>query len=301
MRAPEIRAAQAELASAHGIEAFCYWHYWFAGRRLLERPFTEVLRSKQPSLKFCLAWANQSWTGVWHGRSDDVLVRQTYPGLTDHEAHFSSLMEAFTDERYLLVDGKPLLVIFRPHEIPDTRRFLDCWRELAHTAGLKGLHLVGQAWRDECRPTELGFDASFCMQISTLRRWARRFQPRARIPKLRQSRFGRPGVCSYEKVQPLIRREFIDGDDQHPCLLPNWDNTPRTGAEGLVLSDPTPGLFAEQVRQAVERVAAYDPSRRLVFVKSWNEWAEGNYLEPELRFGRGYLQAIRDARSVLQQ
>lgn len=293
LRVPETRVAQSELAKAHGIEAFCYWHYWFAGRLLLDRPFSEVLRSAEPHFPFCLAWANQSWTGVWHGLPNKVLMQQTYPGAPDHEAHFLSLVEAFSDDRYLLVDGKPLFVIFKPFELPDAKRTLDSWRGLAHTAGLKGLFLVGQSsgGRDL---RELGFDGSFGADMALLRRWARRHQPLARLGWLRKSRLGRPAVCSYRSSQTLMAREFTNSAYTYPCVVPNWDNTPRVGTEGLVLQNPEPFVFQDLVRRAVNRVSGYSPSERLVFVKSWNEWGEGNYLEPDVRFGRGYLEAIRD-------
>ena len=123
---------------AHGVEGFCYWHYWFAGRRILERPFNEVLRLKEPDLPFCLAWANQTWTGIWHGLSDQILIQQTYPGRSDYCAHFNALLPAFTDPRYITVDGKPLFYVYMPKDLPSTQEFTDLWRELALQAGLRG-------------------------------------------------------------------------------------------------------------------------------------------------------------------
>src|SRR5439155_14140664 len=145
LRIPEVRVAQADLARAHGVEAFCYWHYWFAGKRLLERPFTEVLESGEPDFPFCLAWANQSWSGIWHGAPDRVLMEQTYPGRRDHEDHFRVLVEAFADPRYVTVDGAPVFVVYAPRELPEPRRVTDVWRELAAKAGFPALHLVAVA------------------------------------------------------------------------------------------------------------------------------------------------------------
>jgi lipopolysaccharide biosynthesis protein len=119
LRVPETREAQASMARSYGVEAFCYHHYWFAGKRLLERPLAEVLQSGRPAFPFCLCWANQTWSGVWHGAPDRILVEQTYPGEEDHRVHFSALLPAFTDKRYLLVDGKPLFVVYDPWEIPE--------------------------------------------------------------------------------------------------------------------------------------------------------------------------------------
>jgi hypothetical protein len=160
LRLPEARQAQADLARAYGIEGFCYWHYWFAGKRVLERPFNEVLKSGEPNFPFCLAWANQTWTGIWHGCPDRVLIEQTYPGLADYTTHFYTLLEAFTDPRYITVEGKPLFLVYNPEELPDPKQFTDCWRDLAIKSGLKGLYLIGVARHEYWFPEPNGFDAS---------------------------------------------------------------------------------------------------------------------------------------------
>jgi lipopolysaccharide biosynthesis protein len=131
LRVPETRIAQAEMASEHGIEGFCYWHYWFAGKKLLERPFEEVLKSGEPNFPFCLGWANHSWTGIWDANPNRKLIEQTYPGTKDHEEHFRHLLQAFIDPRYITVDGKPLLILFRPYEILACKHMTDLWRVLA--------------------------------------------------------------------------------------------------------------------------------------------------------------------------
>src|SRR4030066_949188 len=136
LRVPETRIAQAEMAKEYGIEAFCYYHYWFAGKSLLERPFAEVLESGKPDFPFCLCWANQTWTGIWHGAPNRILIEQTYPGMEDHRRHFEALLPAFCDKRYLKVAGKPLFAIYNPMELPATPRVLELWRGLAANAGL---------------------------------------------------------------------------------------------------------------------------------------------------------------------
>src|SRR5437868_1792945 len=132
LRLPEVRAAQSQLAADHGLEAFIYWHYWFGeGKQLLERPFQEVLLSGEPDFPFCLAWANQSWSGVWYGRSDRLLIEQRYPGGADDLRHFYSVLPALTDARDVRVDNKPVFFVFRPQECPNIARFADLWRSLA--------------------------------------------------------------------------------------------------------------------------------------------------------------------------
>lgn len=142
LRLAEVRAAQAALAQAHGIEAFCYWHYWFGdGRQLLERPFEEVLASGSPDISFCLGWANESWSGVWHGAPERILIEQRYPD-DDDSLHFAHLLTAFRDERYLRVGGRPVFHVYRPEQLPDASRFVQRWQDLAAEAGLPGMYLV---------------------------------------------------------------------------------------------------------------------------------------------------------------
>jgi hypothetical protein len=297
LRVPETRIAQAELATEHGIEAFCYYHYWFAGKLLLERPLNDVIASGMPDFPFCLCWANQTWTGIWHGAPDRILIEQTYPGYDDHRKHFFWLLRAFTDPRYLTVNGKPLFAVFSPMEIPDVLRVTDFWRELALEAGLKGLHLVGVHWNPEWSPVEYGFDASVTPRLPPHRRWVSWRRPLTRILQDRDVRRGIPTIYSYEKIWPELVHTG-NGPHNYPCLIPNWDNTPRSGVNGLVLEGSTPKLFALQVGKTIQEVRKRAAEDRIVFVKSWNEWAEGNHLEPDLRFGRGYLRVLKNALGV---
>src|SRR6267378_379298 len=140
LRLADTREAQAGLARRYGIEAFCYWHYWFGGRRILERPFDEMLSSRAPDFPFCLGWANQTWSGVWHGAADRILIEQTYPGFDDHARHFDWLAQAFRDRRYMTVAGKPLFLVFKPLLIPDIEQVVAFWRERAVAAGFRGLY-----------------------------------------------------------------------------------------------------------------------------------------------------------------
>ncbi len=145
LRLPETREAQAVLAADYGLSAFCYWHYWFGGgRRLLERPFDEVLQSGSPDFPFCLGWANQTWSGIWHGAPSRVLIEQTYPGESDYRAHFETVLPAFKDPRYVRIDGRPLFLVYDPTDLPEPQRFLDLWRGWAADEGLPGIFFVGR-------------------------------------------------------------------------------------------------------------------------------------------------------------
>ena len=301
LRVPETRAAQAALAREHGIEAFCYYHYWFAGRRILERPFNEVLASGAPDFPFCLCWANQSWTGIWHGAPNRILIEQTYPGMDDHRAHFErALLPAFRDPRYLRVNGKPLLLVYQPRQLPQAADVTGFWRALARDAGLPGLYLVGmQDLRD---PQAMGFDATSVANLPARRPWVSKRHPLQWLRSKYREHAGLPTVYRYEDIMDELWPQSRASAPDFPCLIPNWDNTPRSGANGLVLRDSTPELFRRHLRQVIERIRDRPRETNLVFIKSWNEWAEGNHLEPDLRYGRGYLQALRDEFvGVLQQ
>lgn len=298
LRLLETRRAQAELARQHGVEAFLYWHYWFAGRRLLDRPFRETLEGGDPDFPFCLGWANHSWTGIWIGAGDRILVEQTYPGRADIEEHFRTLLPAFEDRRYFRVDGAPLFYVYRPRDIPDPRAYWETWRELAISHGVGNIHLVGIASPGE-DPSLLGLDAIVPNWVPERRRWAlwRGILARA-VPRLRE-RLHKPTIVSYESyVEQSVSATIgkIDHGWEYGSLLPNWDNTPRAGRHGVVLQGSSPELFGLQVRKVLS-VFAHNRvplEHRIVILKSWNEWAEGNYVEPDREFGRRYLEVLRD-------
>jgi hypothetical protein len=316
LRVPETRIAQAEIAKEYGIEGFCYWHYWFAGRRLLERPFNEVLKSGEPNFPFCLGWANETWTGIWHGSPNKILMEQTYPGLEDYEAHFYAILEAFCDSRYIKIDGKPVFIVYQPAKLPEPKTFTDYWRELAAKSGLKGLYFIGVAWNQLWVPPHHGFDASVIINPDyprdNLSSRIRLISPetlsnliRHEIYKISNKYISLekkpsntpppiPIVYSYRKA---IKYAFLKDDlefENYPCIFSNWDNTPRSGVRGRVFYGSTPELFRIHLKEALEKVDEKTPEKRIIFIRSWNEWAEGNYLEPDQRFGKAYLKVIKD-------
>lgn len=294
LRVPETRHAQGELARRYGVEGFVYWHYWFGGGdRILDRPFREVLTSGEPDVGFALAWANQSWTGTWHGAADRILKQQTYPGVEDDRRHFETLLPAFRDPRYIRVSGRPLFYVFRPEELPDAADFVDRWQRMAEAAGLGGLYLVaemsdllgrGPRYIDADRD---GFDASVYMRLPADVTWSSTLRMRA-LRKLR----GGPEVWPYSDS---IVDTYPRGPRIQPCVYPNWDNTPRAGRGGLTITGATPAGFGRNVEAAVDCLQDRPAEERLLWVKSWNEWAEGNHLEPDLRDGHAWLEALHAA------
>lgn len=308
LRIPEVRQAQADLAQQYGIYGFCYWHYWFAGKRLLDRPLNEVLESGKPDFPFCLAWANESWTGVWDGEPGRILLEQTYPGLDDYYHHFREVLKSFKDPRYIYVEGKPVFIVYQPHQIPDSNLFIKTWQGLAIEAGLKGIFFIGMG-NPNLDHRKLGFDGliinnlfyatSLIKQKQRHNIFARIFRKILKIDLweiLRKAR-KRPLVFSYNDFVACGLYKIQKSLNQFPSVFPNWDNTPRSQNNGRVLLNSTPELFKVHLKKAVNQVSEFDQEKQLIFLKSWNEWAEGNYLEPDQQFGLGYLEAIQDVLS----
>jgi lipopolysaccharide biosynthesis protein len=305
LRVPETREAQAALARRYGIEGFCYYHYWFAGRRILERPFNEVLASGAPDFPFCLCWANATWTGIWYGAPKRVLIEQTYPGRADHEAHFRALLPAFADPRYIRVAGKPLFLVFDPESLPDAAATLDLWRSMATDAGLGGLHIVGMPWSWAWDPAAQGFDASAVQPVAPGRVWVSPRKPLQWLRRRLQVWRRLPVILSYRSYAQTYMAGAGQGECErrgdwwYPCVMHGWDNTPRSGRNGGVLVGATPELFRRVLEHNIERLQDRPPERRLLFLKAWNEWAEGNHLEPDLKSGTGFLQAVAEALGVV--
>lgn len=294
LRVSETRVQQAALARRYGIGAFCYYHYWFNGRKLLQRPLEEVVRLGEPDFPFCVCWANESWKGRWHGSPKSMLVEQTYGGAADTEAHFRYLAPAFSDPRYLRVDGKPLFVIYRPKDL--SLEMIHRWRDLASEEGLGGLYLAAvveftdMGWDPKAHGydaiTPLGIDRCWLSEQSPKRWWLKQ--------KIRKLMGWPEQIYGYADVRRHLYAPEADREDVIPCAIPNWDNTPRSRELGRVLLGSTPALFREHLEAVVRQVEHKKLGHRLAFIKSWNEWAEGNYLEPDLRFGHQYLEAVRD-------
>lgn len=308
LRVAEVREEQAELARAYGIEGFCYWHYWFGGgKRLLERPLNEVLASGKPDFPFCLAWANHTWSGVWHGCPDRILIEQTYPGVEDYTAHFYAMLNAFRDPRYMKVDGRNIFGVYKPRDLKEPGLFMDTWRELAAKEGLGGFYFIAMVDYPWDTP-DGGFDACTAnppvamlthQNIKPLNEEIEKKTLKYRFFSKEKPQL--PQIYSYESFVENAFPEKIRRRDFHPCVVPNWDNTPRSGLNGFVLQGSTPELYGKHLREAVSLVADNDPDHRLIFIKSWNEWAETNYLEPDLRWGHSYLEETRKAVANIKQ
>jgi len=288
LRVPEVREQQAWLARAHGISAFCYYHYWFKGLRMLERPFNEVLTSGAPNFPFCLAWANESWYRRWQGSADELVVEQTFDEEDDVE-HIRWLIEAFRDERYLRVKGRPLLAVYRPQDLPNPIRTVEIWRRECGRAGVPDPWLVGFETRGNVvEPTAIGFDAGAEFIPHGLTELTEPLTPPPLCdPSNSVYDYGEVANAYAERPEPAWTR--------YPCVASGWDNTPRRrNGEALILVDSTPEAYGAWLRRALEGQRRSEGSDGVVFVNAWNEWAEGAHLEPDEHWGRAYLEATRD-------
>lgn len=298
LRVPEVREAQADLARTYGIDGFCYWHYWFGnGKQLLERPFQEVLRSGNPDFPFCLAWANQSWTGIWHGLQDQILIAQLYPGEKDFTDHFYHVLQAFRDRRYIKIQNKPLFVVFTPDCLPDPPRFTALWNELALKEGFDGIFFIGihQLYWDHKKD---GFDEKTIHQPGQIVDVYNAKKPKEKYPfLLNRSKKSGPEIFPYRGLVESYDCCAFEETDFIPTIVPGWDNTPRSRNSGWVFQGSTPELFTRHLRNGLDHVVKRKPGEKILFIKSWNEWAEGNYLEPDARWGRSYLEALAEVKN----
>ena len=309
------------MAREAGIEGFCYWHYWFShDKKLLERPFQEVLQSGKPDFPFCLGWANHNWTNKsWEAgtrqQKEMTLMEMVY-NEDEYRKHFYDVLPAFKDERYICVDEKPLFLIWNPNDIPSAYTFIQLWQQLAHENGLKGIHFVGiqqnivntdihikdlllkripnQASMLYKRVLDQGFDAvnsrgynraDLCCR--TL--WDILFRALA----IRLFKYFPISKCNQRKINRKLYTKEDTLENIYPTIMPNWDRSPRSGKKARIYTNSTPEIFAEQVEMALDLVKDKQPEHQIIFLMSWNEWAEGNYMEPDLKFGHGFLDALR--------
>jgi lipopolysaccharide biosynthesis protein len=301
LRLVDTRVAQADLAREAGLHGFCYYHYWFEGRRLLHRPVDDLLSSGEPGFPFALCWANENWTRVWTGGDREVLMPQRYSD-EDDLAHIRWLATAFADRRYIRVDDRPLFLVYRPSSLPHAARTTDRWRAEAQRLGVGELYLCAVHSNTTVRrdPALDGFDAAVDFQPDfgdlgprvgqhLIRRVVRRFLSPDSPYRLH----------SVHRYDTFVERQ-LDATPppfkKYPCVSPGFDNSSRrTKGGAAILTGSTPELYERWLRAVVGGFEPYSPDENFVFVNAWNEWAEGNHLEPCQRWGHAYLDAQRRA------
>jgi lipopolysaccharide biosynthesis protein len=289
LRLAETREQQAALARAYGIHGFCYYYYWFAGKRLLERPVEEMHASGKPDFPYCFCWANENWTRRWDGADQEVLIAQ-HPSRADDERLVRDLLPHFRDPRYVRVGGKPLFMVYRVGVLPDVRASASIWRAVCRREGIGDLYLCAAKTYDTGDPALYEFDAVV------------EFPPHGvRTPPINaQIDLANPDFSG----QIVDYRQFVLDSlartdptfRVHRTVMTGWDNTARRPNHALTFVNATPEIYELWLREIVARTCeTHDGDARLIFINAWNEWAEAAHLEPDRRFGRQFLEATHRA------
>jgi glycosyltransferase involved in cell wall biosynthesis len=298
LRDSEARDAQAALARSHGIDGFCYYHYWFHGKRLMTEPLDAIFESGQPDFPYCLCWANETWSRRWLGEERDILIEQTY-SLEDNENHSRFLAKIFADRRYIRLNGRPLFLIYRPTHIPVLAHFISTLRECCQAAGTGDPFLLGcssHAEGTDMRTLDLDGTLDFQPKLGFL---PEAFEDKSTPERLARNRalgVDSPNMRLYDAKE--FRQRIEDFRDQldypvHPSVFVGWDNTPRRGENGIVVLNNSTEDFAKSLESAKCYVNSPKfQGEKAIFINAWNEWAEGNYLEPDSVENSSYLQKI---------
>ncbi|WP_454824707.1 glycoside hydrolase family 99-like domain-containing protein [Paraburkholderia xenovorans] len=292
LRVPEVREHQAELAREAGLHGFCYYHYWFGGHRLLERPFNDVLASGKPDFPFCVCWANENWTRRWDGLESAVLMAQRHSD-EDDAAFFRDLLPAFKDRRYIRINGRPLLLVYRISLLPNPKRSAKIWRDIARAEGIGEIYLAYvqsfDSWARGEKPSDFDFDAAV------------EFPPHgAGVP------YGEPvevidpafrgSLYDYERSAEQILTKARPEYEMFRGVMPSWDNTARKQHNGHIFVNASPEGYERWLTAALRYTNDFaQGEERIVFINAWNEWGEGNHLEPDVKYGHAFLDATRRA------
>lgn len=305
---------QTELAKKYGIEGFCFYHYWFDGHLLLQKPLESFLEHKEINFPYCICWPNEHWTNAWVSSENKVLIEQKYGGKKEWKQHFYYLLSFFKDERYICKDGKPIFVIYRPELIDCRKEMIDYWNELAVLEGLKGICFMFQ--RPDVLVNAPSLDMSmfdYCIEYQpytafllksrkshgTLKRIKNNIgnflEKKLKISSasLRPKNNG-PVIYDYDDIWDLILNTPPIAKNSIPCGFINWDNTPRRGKNGSVVYGMTPEKFRVYFSKLIMRTKQVY-NQDLIFLFAWNEWAEGGYMEPDEENGYRSLEAVYEA------
>jgi GT2 family glycosyltransferase len=295
LRVVDVMDQQAELARRYGIHGFCYFYYWFGGRRILDMPLERMLAENRPDFPFCLSWANENWTRRWDGQEQDVLLGQQHSN-DDDIAVMRDLMRYFRHANYIRINGKPLLLVYRINLFPDIRRTISIWRDLCRKEGIGEIYLAfvesfeqAQAFEN---PKNYGFDASV------------EYPPHGMAsPVETPGELYNPDytgtVHDYQDVIMKYLRQDLPPYMRFRGVMPSWDNTPRRQNHAAVFHGANPGAYQAWLQTVIAQTREQNfGDERMVFINAWNEWAEGAYLEPDRLFGHGYLEATKHAREA---
>jgi hypothetical protein len=289
LRVPEIMKRQIELAKTHGVYGFCFYHYWFAGKRLLERPVNLFFEKSEWVFPFCLCWANENWTRRWDGMEKEILIAQEYSP-EDDLAFIRDIEKYVRDVRYIKVSGKPLIILYNAQVLPNAGETARCWRDYCRKVGIGEIFLAIVQTFGAQDPRPFGFDAAIEFPPHTL------FQPKdvqCDLAQLDPAFEGR--VHAYSELAlsyPPLPQDFL----LFKGITLAWDNTARRGKDAYILADCSPKGYQEWLENLFEQtIEHHQPEHRFVFINAWNEWAEGTHLEPDRKYGYAYLNATTRA------
>ena len=298
LRLEEVREAQADLAEEHGVYGFCYYYYWFGGKRLLDRPLYQMLNSGRPDFPFCICWANESWTRRWDGREQDILIKQDYSVENDH-SFIQELLPVLCDPRYIKIDGRPLLLVYRTERLPDPKRTTEAWREVCQKAGIGNPFLCRVESFTSQDPETIGFDAG-CQFPPLLIE-----SPELSLKRVLNDNATTNFAGRIFDFRGLSRRALDTSNTNYRRFLgvtPSWDNTPRRGRDATIWLNSSPEKYERWLAEAVNiTLRRFHGDERLIFINAWNEWGEGCHLEPDQYYGRAYLQATRRALGYINE
>jgi hypothetical protein len=287
----DVMKWQAKLAKEYGIYGFCYYHYWFNGKKLLEKPLENMLKASDVQIPFCLSWANEPWARTWDGRDTDVLMPQEYGTQKEWAEHFEYLLDFFNDPRYIKIEGKPMMVIYRTSSIPKVNEMIDLWEKLSIEAGFNGLHIVETLNSLQKGPFTLKSEA--CMEFEPSFTLYHRYYLKYRVIDWLKKKFTKIEIKNYDNVYDCIvnKKSIKDNKKRYLGAFVGWDNSPRKGKGGVIILGSTPEKFAKYLKQ--QFLNAKKLQFDFIFVNAWNEWAEGAYLEPDNKYGYNYIEAIK--------
>lgn len=307
---PQTMRWQTQIAKEHGLYGFCFYHYWFDGHMLLEKPMEMLLKDKTIDFPFCVCWANEHWTKAWVSKQDNILIAQRYGERKEWEEHFNYLLPFFKDERYIKTNGKPLVVIYRPELIDCLNDMLDCWQELAVKNGLEGLEFAYQqiqfdiqknkddsrfTYNIEYQPNYANYDLTHekFVFLKKVKRWLTPILQKIGI-NIEQVRPQGLIKRDYDEVWNAILARMPSSEKSIPGAFVDWDNTPRKQEKGSVFLGVTPEKFEKYMTEQIRRTKEVY-KKDMLFLFAWNEWAEGGYMEPDEKYGYGYLEALKKA------
>lgn len=286
----EVMRKQARIAKKYGIHGFCFYYYYFAnGKRLLEKPINNWLDAKDIDFPFCFAWANENWTRNWNGGNKEIIMPQDYEQANILQM-LNDMIPAFKDQRYIKIDKKPILLVYRAEIIPDIKTISSKWRELVKQNGFDDIYLISMQNFQEKNPYKMGFDASveFAPQFSTTA-----FMPRNNV-SLNDSIKSNAYLISMNQVIEKLTYRNATTYPRIKCICPSWDNTPRRGLTGSrVIFDSSVQKFTKFLRIAIKETIINLPNNGMIFINAWNEWGEGAHLEPDEKYGYQWLETIR--------